>query len=501
MTHDPLVSMALLGTNRSPVLPQAPDPALEECWGRIPVEDPAEAVLQALALVRTMNRAGVKSGEERVAVDACAAESSEILPARALDDLVRMLRGEFREILPEWLRLASESGQVVPGRVLPELLLESTQDHSLRAFVRTIAGEKGRWIARQRERLSWIHEDHVIQAGSWEEGSQDERIAWLRKTRPQAPEEAMAAILSTWAGEEAVMREVIARMIADHPLDSDEGWLEKEVLKDRRQEMRELAMISLGKLENSGFVKRARERIQEHVTIQQTPSGNKMSIEAPSGFKSSWAADGIKQKPPQGTGEKAWWLRQMTGMVPLEEWSELLGIDAGDLFAIPMESDWQEPLLLGWMDAARRFPDRALAEQFVPFLAKLEPWPTAAPHRITVISSIFEALPPGPRHGLLDDIAGILPPETILVMLMKFRDFSHPAVGARVLAVIDGAMGMPHSHLQRQQARTLALHIPRQGIRARLEHLAKLPELSTAAEEFAAALEFRESFTRHFKTP
>ena len=43
--------------------------------------------------------------------------------------------------------------------------------------------------------------------------------------------------------------------------------------------------------------------------------------------------------------------------------------------------------------------------------------------------------------------------------------------------------------------------MPHDGIQPRLEKLAKLAELSAAAEEFATTLEFRRSMISHFTIP
>jgi hypothetical protein len=71
MSHDPLFSAALLGTARMTALPPAPDALLEESWKVIPLENPAAAVLQALALTRALRRAGTRSLDAPAATDAC----------------------------------------------------------------------------------------------------------------------------------------------------------------------------------------------------------------------------------------------------------------------------------------------------------------------------------------------------------------------------------------------------------------------------------------------
>jgi hypothetical protein len=90
---------------------------------------------------------------------------------------------------------------------------------------------------------------------------------------------------------------------------------------------------------------------------------------------------------------------------------------------------------------------------------------------------------------LLDAVTAALPaPERIPLLTALSGD--PPAPGPTVLGVLRGALG-GKSAVTRPEARTLALWIPLDDISAELQRLAKLPELSAAAEEFATTLEFR----------
>lgn len=427
------------------------------------------------------------------------AESRGLFPPGAVDVLARLLKGEFPEVLPEWMAFATASHRVVPGRVLPELLAAATKDTSLRSGVHHLAGERGLWIARRYPKFSWMIDGENVMHEAWDDGSPAERITWLRQTRTKDPAKAQEAVVSHWPGEDAVMRESILRVIFEKPIPGDEPWLEQHVLNDRRQEIRGLAAASLACIPNSGFRSRALERARSRVRLQRRLLKRVIMVEPPDKFDPSWSADGMKEKPPQGTGEKAWWLRQIITAVPLEEWPELLGCGADELFGFAIDQDWKEPLLLGWIDAAARVPARALAERFVPFLAVLDPWPAAALPRAVVISSLLDALPAAKRVSLLDGIVKKLPVSAALDLLVRCHPTPMAGEGKAMLAVIDEALVSIPTLLNRPQARALALCIPQEGIRERLERLAKLPDLSPAAGEFATTLEFRRSLAAHFK--
>jgi hypothetical protein len=495
MSADPLFSAALLGTARMSTLPPAPDALFEEPWNAIPLEDPAAAVLQALALTRALRRAGTRSLEAPAAADPCPPEPRAELSAAAIDAGMRLLKGEFPEVLPEWLRLAVASGRVVPPRALPELLAAAKRDHSLRPAVRGIAGERGLWIARRHAAFAWLLEEAAVDDGAWEDGQPAERLAWLRQTRAADPERAVAAITAHWPGEEGPMRESILRVIADSPLPGDEPWLEELALKDRRQEARELAAAALLQLEGSAFRRRAQERLRGRVKVVKKT----ITIDPPAAYDPAWADDGIKEKPPQGTGEKAWWLRQMIALVPLADWPLLLEISESELFTLARDPDWQEPLLLGWIDSARRLPSRSLPGQLLPFLATREPWPNAALPKHLVLSSLLDAMPPDSAVAALDAIAKHLPPLIALDLFTRRGQPPPPGSGKALLALLDQTLAAHPSPLARPQARALALCIPHDAIQRRLEALAKLPELSPAAEEFATTLEFRRSLLSCFR--
>ncbi|MGL4401242.1 MAG: DUF5691 domain-containing protein [Luteolibacter sp.] len=501
MTTDPLIAAALLGTARVPVLPPAPDPMLEEIWQAIPVENPAAAVLQALALTRALHRAGTTTGTTTDAVSLCRPESREFLPAAAVEALMRLLKGEFPEVLPEALRLALDFDRVAPARVLPELLDAATRNHHLRTVVPALAGERGNWIAHRHQKYSWLLEGSTVGEDAWDTGSPALRVAWLSQTRATDPSRAAAAINAQWSGEDASMRESILRVVAESPQPCDEEWLETLALKDRRQDTRDLATAALSSLSNSGFRRRAVARVYERVKIERRLLKRVLTIMPPDAFDPAWQADGIKEKPPQGTGEKAWWLRQMISLVPLADWPGMLGVEENDLFSINRDPDWQEPLLLGWIDSACRMPGLALAPQFLTLIIKLDPWPPSAAAKSIVMTGLLESLPSAARFDVFDGIVRDLPPHLALDLLARCGEPPPTGKGSGILAVLGAALLSTPTGFSRQQARALAVCVPYLEIQSQLEALAKLPELSSAAEEFATTLEFRRSLISHFKLP
>jgi hypothetical protein len=503
MTDSPLITAALLGTARSPVLPAAPDPSLAEVWQAIRIDNPATALLQALALTRAFHRAGASSHPASDPTSSpCPPESRPTLPTANIDSARRLLAGEFSELLPEWLHHATASGSILPARVLPDFLKAATGNPTLRTAMPGLVGERGLWIARRHPEFSWLLESATSVAESaWDEGTPAERLAWLRQTRASDPMRAAAAITSHWPHEDPAMRESIVRLATRQPHSGDEPWLETLALKDRRQDIRDHAVSALMELPESAFRQRALDRARCFITIRTHPHERSIHIDPPSAFDPTWSADAIKQKPPQGTGEKAWWLRQIIATIPIDDWPILLDRPEAELFATPCDNDWLEALLLGWLDAAQRWPDRALLTHFIPFITRLDPRPAAIPPRETLLAGLFECLPVPARFALFDEISDDLPAPAMLDLLIRCGAYPPGETGHSALAVIDAALPVLFRSLTRPQARALAACIPPSGIQSRLEAIAKLESLSTATEEFANTLEFRRSMISHLVSP
>lgn len=490
MNDDPVIMAALLGASRPEALPPAPDPRLAPAWDELARLEPAAALLGALALSRSLRLAGASSAKASGQAESAPAETKELLPEAAVDGLLRMLGGEFREVLSEWLRHAAELDAVAPPRVLPELLDAGRREARLRPALARLAGERGAWIARRHPEYEWLLAEAGAGDEGWEAGRPAERLAWLREARLRDPEGCAARIDEAWAGESPDFREAVARLASEHPLPADEVWLQAKALRERRQGTRRYAAGALSQLTTSDFSRRALERLEACVKLRKKLVGRALSVEPPAAFDPAWADDGLIEKAPPRTGEKAWWLRQIVAAVPLASWSGWLDLEPEQWLGLAVDSDWKEALVLGWIDAAVAAPSMACAAAFLPWAAKLDPWPTAAPPRREVMAPLFESLDPAARTAVLEQLAAQLAAEETLALLAALSE-DPPVPGNTTLAVLRRALAAKPAVLTRPEARALALGIPLSRIQAELERLAKLPELSAAAEEFATTLEFR----------
>jgi hypothetical protein len=82
-----------------------------------------------------------------------------------------------------------------------------------------------------------------------------------------------------------------------------------------------------------------------------------LQADPPAAWSDDLARLGVPRKPPQGTGERAWWLRHVVARVDPASWERWLGADPTALIERGARSDESTALILGWFEAADRHRD------------------------------------------------------------------------------------------------------------------------------------------------
>lgn len=491
MSADPLITVALLGCTRSPQMPAAPDDRLASTWEPLAAGGPEE-VLQALALTGSMLKAGVMTALETGEPEPGVIETQADLSPAAVDSLMRLLSGEWEEFLPEWMELAALTGSLVPGRAVPDLLRAANRRRGLRPLISRLTGQRGQRLARRHSEFSWLLLHGETADDAWDSDRPEERLAWFSLMRREDPDRAREAMSGQWAGEEGSMRESLARIIATSPLKGDEAWLESVGMKDRRQEVREQVLVALGQLDGSAFRERAASRATAILRSEKRLFKKVLSLNPPTEHAPHWAGDGVKEKPPVGTGEKAWWARQIISLIPLCDWPGMLGCKEEELFSMPLDPDWAEVIVLGWIDSAMRWPAKAMPERLIPMILELKNFPAAGPRHV-IISKLLETMEPLPRHRMLDLLGPQMEDPEFVALLTCKPEPPPPGAGSVALAILDRLFLGGGNVIERHQARLLARCVPYPEIPTRLIAMSRLPDLTPAAEEFARALEFRQA--------
>src|SRR5215831_19383628 len=118
-----IVNAALIGCERKPFSLTPTADGLGDLLSRLDQNEREGSLLGAAAVVSLYERAGgLPSMDARPLPEASAPDDTPRCDDRAAFHLSRMLRGEYQELLPEWLAKAAASGRRVPEELLPPLL-------------------------------------------------------------------------------------------------------------------------------------------------------------------------------------------------------------------------------------------------------------------------------------------------------------------------------------------------------------------------------------------
>jgi hypothetical protein len=395
--------MLLLGTERLNDVPAAVHPLLEVAWRQLDWAASKEtAFLEASALAGAAISAGASTQAISTATTLAADETHMEAPAPAIALLQRLLTDEWRSLLPEWLELCASRRFIVPPFFLPPLL-QAGGDDPHRDLLGRVVGRRGLWLAKQNSDWAWLHRSSPadpLDNALWETGAPDERIAWLEQTRRNDPADARAALEKTWADEAPDFRLRALTTLSTRLSPADEPFL-AQLLKERRKDVRQTAQSLLAALPESGLALRMRERADRLLVLQRSFLSKKIEVTLPASFDASWQSDAIDEKPPAGMGEKAFWARQILGLVPVSHWAKTWGLDTHRVIELATNSsDWADLLLGAWFRSAALHRDAGVSAAIFPALLA---HPQALPQGTPAPAAVAALLPlcdPGERWKL-----------------------------------------------------------------------------------------------------
>ena len=497
-----ITSAALLGTARMSEFPAPPHDALSAPWEKLQqLKDSSTALLQAAVLEKIATQAGLLPLTGVTTPEPCPDDEQTCTPPAAVHAVYRILDGEFSQNLQEWLTAAASANFIAPPRLLPALLDRGSREKTLRPFITAVAGKRGQWLAKEHKQWAWLlsqqlNETQPIPDDAWETGEPAERQAWFRQNRATDPAKAAVIIQKEWKSESPDSRDAITSLVAESPSSHDLPWLENLALTERRQSIRQSACRALIQLPESDYHQRAVKRAAQLLSIKRKGLKKTVTLTPPEDFDPAWENDGIKEKPPRGVGKKAWWSQQIIALIPLNLWPQLLGHD--NPFKLPVDPEWVEPILLGWIDAARANPS---PEHLTPLLkSALSQDKKTFPvfQKITLsLPELFTSFDAPRQLDLLEHLAQHIGTSEILHLLMRLK----PTVRAKDHPLLQKMLSAwwkdKNSTINRPEATALASCIEPSAIPNFLLTISQLPDLSTAVEEFARTLEFRQTYLPH----
>jgi hypothetical protein len=419
-----------------------PDPLakLAAEWGES--DGPAAALLQAAAMLAQAERCA-KPLPKHPAPLGAVAPPEPLAPCS--NDLAALLNQGLSE--PNVWVMRDKSGLLVarreylPHALLPMWLEFAVKHPSERSLLMACTGQRGPWLADLNP--DWrVLLDREPDDASWERGSQADRIAWLTAQRRKAPEQARAALESAWAKEAPESREKLLACLAIGLSTSDEGLLET-ARTDKRKEVRRLALDLLAQLPESAFSKRMLARATSWLSFSPVRllRGAKLDVQLASAYENTWSLDGIPEKTTrqnEGIGERANWLVEVLGYVPLDRVLKSLGLDGETWVRIIGEHEFAAALWAGSVLSSERHPRHSL-------LAALLTVPSAPLKAKLLHSSLAAARDDGHTENWLGP--WLADPETdwptAVSLMPRLDERQSRAVFKRLQAFVEARRGQP----------------------------------------------------------
>lgn len=365
-----LVGIALLGTERQGVeLPTAEDSLL----GLIAQLDPAQpehTVLSAAGAIALHRQAGQRPCASSSAALPVPSEP-EVWPlcqGPTVRHLELVLSGVYSDLLPEMVQLMVQRGWRAPENTLPDLLEQGRNNAGLREDLLRVVGKRGRWLAAQNPQWEYAAADwqgletNTLPpdlAAVWTTSNRTARQMLLRLWRSQAPADAREHLAAHGGAEMARDRAKLLETLQVGLAPEDEEFLEA-ALDDRSKDVRRVAADLLVRLPGSAFCHRMVERGRSHLGVTLKGDRPQIAVTPPTACGPDLQREGLDPKPPSGKGEKAWWLQQLVGSIPLTFWSQSAPPVA--IVSALLDHEWQNPLLSGLALAAERQSSTAWAE-------------------------------------------------------------------------------------------------------------------------------------------
>ena len=386
-----VVNTALLGTDRSGLVLPPSDGSLGDAVSALiqSAADPSAALLRVAAAASAYRRCGWSPRRSDAPLpEPCPPDAKPVCKPAAAALLRRILHGEHESLLGAWLALATRHQVRAPTDVLRDLLDVGKREPALRAVVLAAGGTRATWLAGFNEDWSYaIAGDSVDSVvTTFETGTGAARVAAFQQLRRLDAERARVELEKTWAQESPAERAAFTGALAEGLGSADEPFLER-ALDDRRKEVRHQAASLLARLPTSALVARMIDRATSLLSLGKSGllKRTRIDVTPPPEADAALLRDGIDPRPPQGLGERAWWLAQIVGVVPPSTWTSRWSLDPAAILKATGGNEWSDPLVAGWLTATERYHDASWATAFWEHAdaARIDPrWASPAPERV-----------------------------------------------------------------------------------------------------------------------
>src|SRR6267154_1332320 len=333
-----LVKTALLGTDRSALPELGSSDNVGAFLSQLDHSNREASLLAAAAVVSLHRQCGTAVfPSEKPGFPPCEKDETPRCSSNAASYLKRMLQGQFPHLLPEFFLALAESSQRLPEEVLPDTLDAGRKDVKLRNFIVQVIGRRGEWLASLNE--EWDYLAAKADVRDWETASRPSRVSILRELRKNNPSNAIGLLTSMWKQDGFEDRIAFIDELQTGLHAGDEEFVESKLV--RRMIDRTRSLVVASNASGSKLIRALTRQSKIQVTL----------LEA---CDESMRRDGVEPTPPQGMGEKAWWLDQMVASVPVTFWNDHLGLPPAQCVQNAEKTDYAEALLPAWATATKR---------------------------------------------------------------------------------------------------------------------------------------------------
>ena len=367
----------------------------------------AETLLRDAATLGVQARAGWRPRIHTVRLPDCPSDDRPTAPTPAIATLVRLLGDLDAGLIEEWARLARSHGVLVDGATAPLLLDWWVRQPRRSESIFAALGHRGEWLAT----LNADWQKHVATPEIpgdadlvWQTGKSAERLAILTSVRRRDPARALALVESSWQTDAASDRQRFLEALIENRSMADEPFLET-ALDDRSKIVRRQAAAVLALIPGSRLRRRLSEVAKAIITVRTprgTPIGHtrrQIVLVPPESFFGEWERDGIEQRPPEGIGPRAWWMRQILALADVAVWAERTELSPELILESLKGDDYFGDAMQALVTAASSADDASWITALVRWFLGQTSTDLAA------IATLLEALPADRREPLSLEVA------------------------------------------------------------------------------------------------
>ncbi len=357
-----LVNVALLGTAKKPVQPEAllqgelpPLPAPAE-------GDTEDKYLQLAAAVFNYRQCGALPLQvENLHNMEAPPEEKAYCSSMQQAILHEILDTETPALLELWLKACWKSNVLVQPGLQPTLLDIAAKQNRLQKIISICCGKRGAWLGSFNS--NWQFATTTDGDDLWTTGTPDQRKKLLRLTLKQDGPTAREMLRSTWPQENAATRVEFLKILADFVAPEDETWL-KGLLQDKSSKVKSEAWALLKKLPQSFITLQYKAILQ--AALQKDAKGvinfNTSTLQQLN--EQIFASSIEKLSATRGTSDEQFILYQLMQHTPPAWLEESLQLSATELLDLFKKETQLKRFIPALADATANFKDTYWALAF-----------------------------------------------------------------------------------------------------------------------------------------